>query len=290
MLVKALTVPFLWLPFLVWATASTLKDHDGNDVKVVNVKDLPSLLAPQTKAIRRAVQPVTAIVNLINKFQLFEFCASYIHQPAYPHTTTIFVQTTTVVETSATTETKPTVTVTTFAHTAPMAKRTSGPESKRDDSEDDQGEMDLPTAIHGHSPSIVSSACSLALATRTATIRATTTTTTTVLTTTTTTPIATVTACAAQRPVDGGGIGGDSGQLNYFTDANSDQCCTRCWSTAGCGLWFFFPGFGCFNANNANGPDTSTQCPAGHGRYVMFPGSQGSQNVGGAGPCSGGFF
>src|SRR5205814_9100851 len=139
----------------------------------------------------------------------------------------------------------------------------------------------MPDILHGQLPSIASSASSLALATRTTTIQATSTTPITPLATASTAPIVTVTACEAQQPIDGGGIGNDGGQLNFFTDANPGQCCNRCWSTPGCGLWFFFPGFRCFNADNANGPNPSTQCPTGMGHYVVIPGTPGDQNVGG---------
>jgi len=99
-------------------------------------------------------------------------------------------------------------------------------------------------------------------------------------------------ACAMRRTgptgSSGGGVGQDGGQLNFFQDPSADACCTRCWNGSGCDLWFFFPGFGCFNTNNANGPDPTVQCPTGHGRTVAIPAGSGSLNVGGEGPCSGG--
>jgi hypothetical protein len=89
--------------------------------------------------------------------------------------------------------------------------------------------------------------------------------------------------------VDGGGISTDGGSLNFFSeDTNPDACCTRCWTSTGCGLWFFFPGFGCFNAVDANGPNPTAQCPTGDGHYIVIPGTPGDPNVGGEGPCSGG--
>jgi hypothetical protein len=89
--------------------------------------------------------------------------------------------------------------------------------------------------------------------------------------------------------VDGGGLTGTSGTLNFYSDPDPNTCCTRCWTGTGCGLWFFFDGFGCFNAVNSDGPNASAQCPSGDGTYEVITGTPGDGNTGGAGPCGGGF-
>jgi len=114
--------------------------------------------------------------------------------------------------------------------------------------------------------------------------------TTTTSTTTTSTYTATATQCAASTGVVAGGIpsGGD-GTLNFDpTITSPDECCDDCWNETGCGLWFFFEGFGCFTGTGETGPNPSSQCPSGLGTYAVVIGNS-SGDVGGAGPCAGGF-
>jgi hypothetical protein len=88
----------------------------------------------------------------------------------------------------------------------------------------------------------------------------------------------------------GGASGTSGGTLNQLTTGDSLSCCIDCFNTPGCGLWFFFEGFGCFNAVNVVGPDPTTQCPTGFGQYLLVPGEDGEVgDVGGPGPCGGSF-
>jgi hypothetical protein len=115
--------------------------------------------------------------------------------------------------------------------------------------------------------------------------------------TTTSTPVttisvvatATVSVCPGMTNVDGGGVD-TSGTLTPYTNIQEPLgCCSFCWTTTGCGLWFFFPGFGCFVVTDASGPDPSTQCPTGLGEYVVILASGYDGNLGGPGPCGGSF-
>ncbi|KAJ5620836.1 hypothetical protein N7510_004820 [Penicillium lagena] len=114
------------------------------------------------------------------------------------------------------------------------------------------------------------------------------TTTITATPTVTSTATATVSVCPDQQSVDGGGVQA-SGQLMDSTSPDALQCCTACFETEGCGLWFFFPPSLCFNAVDVSGPNPDAQCPTGFGPYVIFPGSPDDGNVGGPGPCAGSF-
>jgi hypothetical protein len=92
--------------------------------------------------------------------------------------------------------------------------------------------------------------------------------------------------------MDGGGVD-TSGSLNFFAEPDANSCCELCYdpATQGCDLWFFFPGFGCFLVQDADGPpETETsQCPSGEGEAVAILGAPGDTNVGGLGPCGTGF-
>lgn len=107
--------------------------------------------------------------------------------------------------------------------------------------------------------------------------------------TTTETVITTVSVCPAQTGVSAGGIpSGGTGTLNFDPTLNNElECCQECFTTNGCGLWFFFSGFGCFTGVDQTGPDPDTQCPTGDGTYQVIPGPN-DGDIGGPGPCFGG--
>lgn len=112
------------------------------------------------------------------------------------------------------------------------------------------------------------------------------TTTITATPTATSTATATVSVCPSQQNVSGGGVSA-GGQLNQYSYSESLQCCTNCFETDGCGLWFFFPPNLCFNAVDSAGPNSDAQCPTGFGQYIIFPDSEDDGTVGGPGPCAG---
>lgn len=65
--------------------------------------------------------------------------------------------------------------------------------------------------------------------------------------------------------------------------ADSDQCCEFCWSTVGCGFWYY-TGSQCYLLEYALGPNADDQCPSGNGEYFYTP-DNGAGGVGSAGPC-----
>jgi hypothetical protein len=105
------------------------------------------------------------------------------------------------------------------------------------------------------------------------------------VTTSTVYAVSTATVCPYQTNVDGGGVD-TSGTLTPYTNIQTDMgCCAFCFSTTGCDLWFFFPGFGCFLVADASGPDANAQCPTGYGEAVVILASGYDGNIGGPGPC-----
>jgi hypothetical protein len=115
------------------------------------------------------------------------------------------------------------------------------------------------------------------------------TTTSTPVTTISVTATATVSVCPDTTNVDGGGVDITGTLVPNTTSPNALSCCTQCWTSSGCGLWFYFPGFGCFTVSDADGPDPTAQCPTGFGSYVVILADGYDGNLGGPGPCAGGF-
>jgi len=114
-------------------------------------------------------------------------------------------------------------------------------------------------------------------------------TTTTIASTTTTTVDVIATQCAQSQLVSGAGVAGPGADasLQGTSDPATDACCTSCFQSTGCGIWFYFVGAGCFHGVGETGPDPSAKCPLGLGTWELTGAGAGAGDVGGSGPCLG---